>query len=140
LAAKPAVHHFIGNTMNELAIIFASVVLLALPVWTLCLVVGSGFTLRSAIRPILYNAIVLTMFCGAWYGGFYVSEYWMHIIDLGAPWSWLGALIVVSFIVSFLSLREHSKAVVKSFVGPVITASAFCLWIGFCAIKFDPLW
>ena len=91
-------------------------------------------------RMLLYNAIILAIFCGLWYGGFYISERWMHIIDLGAPWSWLAPLIALSYGVSFLPLRKHSQAVAKALVGPVITASAFWLWVLFCAIKFDPFY
>jgi hypothetical protein len=89
-------------------------------------------------RLLLYNAIVLVMFCGAWYGGFYISEYWMHIIDWGAPLSWLGTLCAVSYIVSFLPLRKHSNAVAESFIGPTIVVPAFWLWVVYCTIKFDP--
>jgi hypothetical protein len=62
----------------------------------------------------------------------------MHIIDLGAPWSWLGALFAVSYAISFWLLRKHSKAIAKSFVGPVITVPALWSWILFCALLFDP--
>jgi len=92
------------------------------------------------MRIALYNAVILAFFCGAWYSGFYLSEHWMHIIDVGAPWSWLGAVIAASYVVSFLPLREHSKAAVKSFIGPVFTAPAFWLWVQFCAIRFDPFY
>jgi ABC-type multidrug transport system permease subunit len=91
-------------------------------------------------RLLLYNTIILAIFCGLWYSGFYISERWMHIIDLGAPWSWLATLFAISYGVSFLSLRERSQAVAMSFVGPVITAPAFWLWVMFCAIKFDPFY
>lgn len=91
-------------------------------------------------RVFLYNAIVLAVFCGVWYWGFYMSEHWMHIIDLGMPWSWLGALCAFSYAASYLPLRQHSKAVVKSFIGPAVIAPAFGLWVAFCAIKFDPFW
>jgi hypothetical protein len=91
-------------------------------------------------RLLFYNAIILAIFCGLWYLGFYMSERWMHIIDLGAPWSWLAALFALSYGVSFLPLRQQSNAVAKSFIGPVITAPAFGLWVVFCTIKFDPFW
>src|SRR5215469_2195817 len=89
-------------------------------------------------RLFLYNAIVLAAFCGVWYWGFYMSERWMDIIDIGTPWSWLGTLLVISYAVSFLPLRKHSKAVAKSFLGPVIAVPALYLWMLFCAMKFDP--
>jgi hypothetical protein len=92
------------------------------------------------IKLCLYNAIVLAIFCGAWYGGFYISEYWMHIIDLGAPWSWHVVLFIVSYAASAFALRKHSMVVVESFSGPVITALMFYFWVGFCAIKFDPFY
>lgn len=110
---------------------------------TPCLVIAIRASFDSAggvIRLILYNAIILSIFWGLWYSGFYFSEYWMHIIDVGAPWSWFGALVAASFAVSFWQLRKLSKGVVKSMIGPVITAPAFWLWIIFCAAKFDPNW
>jgi hypothetical protein len=67
-----------------------------------------------------------------------MSERWMRIIDFGLPWSWLGVLFAASYMVSFLSLRKDSKAVIKSLVGPLITEPVFWVWVGFCAIKFDP--
>jgi hypothetical protein len=91
-------------------------------------------------RLLLYNGIVLLLFCGVWYWGFYMSEHWMHIIDWGMPWSWFGALLAVSYLVSLLPLRKGSKALAKSFIGPGITMPAFALWVLFCAIKFDPFW
>ena len=89
-------------------------------------------------RLLLYNAIILAIFCGLWYWGFYMSERWMHIIDLGAPWSWFGALSALSYGVSFLPLRKHSQAAVNSLIGPLITTPAFGLWIVICGFKFDP--
>ena len=131
------------QTMSAFTFQIAPVILLAWLVFTPCLVVMIWQSCAShggVIRLLLYNAIVLAIFCGIWYLGFYMSEYWMRIIDLGAPWSWFSVLFVVSYMVSFLPLRKHSKAVAKSFVGPVITAPAFGLWIVFCTLKFDPFW
>jgi hypothetical protein len=93
---------------------------------------------RIVASVLILNAIVLIIFCGLWYWGYYFSEHWMHIIDLGAPWSWLGALFAVSYATSFLPLRKHSKAIAKSFVGPLITLPAMWAWILFCALLFDP--
>lgn len=93
---------------------------------------------RIVVSVLIFNVIVLFIFCGLWYWGFYFSEYWMHIIDLGGPWSWLGSLFVVSYAVSFLPLRKHSKAIAKSFFGPVITLPALWSWVLFCALLFDP--
>jgi hypothetical protein len=91
------------------------------------------------ILPMLgCNATVLSIFCGVWCWGFYLSEYWMRIIDSGAPWSWFVAMISFSYFVSFMTLCKQPKMIIKSFLGPVITAPAFWLWIQFCAIKFDP--
>jgi hypothetical protein len=129
------------QAMSAFTFQIAPVVLLAWLVFTPCLVVAiwqSFGSHRSVIYLLLCNAIVLAVFCGIWYLGFYMSEYWMHIIDLGAPWSWFGLLVGASYMFSLLPLRKHSKAVAKSFVGPVITAPAFWLWIQFCAFKFDP--
>jgi hypothetical protein len=105
-----------------------------------CLIFGFVTSFSSPVRFLFYNAIVLTFFCVLWYGGFYVSEFWMHVIDLGAPWSWLAVLTIASFAVSLLPLRKDSSATVKSLIGPIIVAPAFWLWIIFCAIKFDPFW
>ena len=96
--------------------------------------------LGSMRRLFLYNAIILAVFCGAWYGGFYISEYWMHVIDIGAPWSWFAALFTISYLVSLLPLRRQPKIVAKSFIGPLITAPPFWLLIEFCNIKFDPFY
>jgi hypothetical protein len=115
-------------------------------VWLLgvpCLVVAttrSVGSVGSVVRVLIYNAIVLTIFCGLWYLGYYLSEHWMHIIDLGAPWSWLVALLAASFAVSLWALRKQPKPTAKSLVGPAITAPAFWLWVLYCAIKFDPFW
>jgi hypothetical protein len=93
---------------------------------------------RIAASVLALNIGVLIIFCSLWYSGFYFSEHWMHIIDLGAPWSWLGALFAISYGVSFLPLRRYSKATARSFVGPVITVPALWSWILFCALLFDP--
>ncbi len=108
---------------------------------TLGLAIGIGSRpdlARGWLRFLLCNASVLSLFCEFWYLGYYMSEHWMHIIDLGAPWSWLGALSAVSFLVSFLELRKHSKRIAKSLLGPVLTVPALWLWISFCIIWFDP--
>jgi hypothetical protein len=93
---------------------------------------------RIVVSVLIFNTIVLFIFCGLWYCGFYFSEHWMHIIDFGAPWSWLGALFAVSYAVSFFSLRTYSKAIEKSFFGPVITLPALWSWVLFCALLIDP--
>ena len=54
------------------------------------------------------------------------------------PWTWLGALFAASYAVSFFPLRKHSKAIAKSFAGPVITLPALWAWILFCELLFDP--
>jgi lipopolysaccharide export LptBFGC system permease protein LptF len=82
--------------------------------------------------------MVFLVFCGLWYGGFYVSEFWIRIIDMGAPWSWLVALVVASFTLSFRPLRKDSRAVAKSLIGPLVVGPAFWLWIDFCSFLFDP--
>ena len=108
-------------------------------IWLLITILtSSSWTFGLLIRLLSCNVLVLSVFCGVWYWGFYMSKYWMRIIDVGAPWSWFAALFVVSYVVSFLPLRLNSKAVAKSLVGPMITAPAFGLWVVFCAIKFDP--
>lgn len=93
---------------------------------------------RTAALVLSCNVVVLLFFCGLWYGGFYFSERWTRIIDLGVPWSWLGALFAASYVVSFLLLHKHSKAIAKSLVGPAITVPALWSWILFCALLFDP--
>lgn len=89
-------------------------------------------------RPVLGNTVVLALFCGVWYWGFYMSERWMRLLDSGLPWSWFGALFAASYVVSFLSLRQRPKAAIEAFVGPVITQPVFWLWAVLCAINFDP--
>jgi hypothetical protein len=59
-------------------------------------------------------------------------------LDIGAPWTWLGAVAAALFAVSFWTLRKYSKGVAQSLIGPVIFTPAFWFWIIFCAIKFDP--
>ena len=95
-------------------------------------------SLRTVVSVLIFNVVVLIIFCGLWYWGFYFSEHWMHIIDFGAPWSWLGALFAVSYAASLFSLRKHSKAIAKSLFGPVITLPALWAWVLFCALLFDP--
>ena len=92
-------------------------------------IVGSVLTL---------NLLVLFVFSGLWYLGYYFSPHWMQIIDWGVPWTWLGALFAATYTVSFFSLRKHSKAITKSFVGPLITLPALWAWVLFCELLFDP--
>ena len=129
--------------MSAFAYLVAPVVLFAWLIGVPCLLVAinqSIASVGSVIRVLIYNIIVLTVFCGLWYLGYYLTEHWMHIIDLGAPWSWLGALMATSFAVSFWPLRKHPRPAAKSLVGPAISAPAFWLWILFCTFKFDPFW
>jgi hypothetical protein len=122
---------------------YSPIILLVWLVWTPCLAVifwrslGSG---RIMMRLLLANAVVLSVFCGIWYWGYYMSERWMHIIDFGAPWSWLGVLFATSYFVSFLLLRRMPKVAARSLFGPAITAPGFLFWVGFCVVKFDPFW
>ena len=118
-----------------------ALVLMVLLLWTpfLVFILGSG-SVRLILLYVLYNAITLTVFCGLWYSGFYVSEYWMRIIDLGAPWSWLTALFLVSYIASLLPLRKQSQIIWKPFAGPMVTLPLFYIWIKFCDIMFDPFY
>jgi hypothetical protein len=114
-----------------------------LSVWimlTACLIFGFVTSFTSPARFLFYNVVILSIFCGLWYVGFYFSEFWMRIIDFGAPWSWLVVITVASFAVSFWPLRKDSMAAVKSLIGPLVVAPAFWLWIIFYAIKFDPSW
>ena len=139
--------------MSALFFLVASVVLLALLVGIPCVVVTLGLltvgdhrhqpwryfgSYRNMIWLLFLNAMVLAPFCGLWYWGVFMSDYWMHIIDEGAPWSWFIALSIASYIATLLRLRKHSKVFFTSLLGPVITAPAFCLWVAFCAVKFDP--
>ena len=105
-----------------------------------CLIFGFVTSFNSPARFLSYNAVVLSLFCGLWYAGFYFSEFWMHVIDLGAPWSWLAALTIASLAVSFWPMRKDSNAAIKSLIGPLVVSPAFWLWTIFCAIKFDPFW
>lgn len=91
-------------------------------------------------RIAIFNAIVLTVFCGLWYWGFYFSEHWMRVIDTGAPWTWLVSLCIISYVSPLLPIRKHSQLVWKSLAGPVSAVPVFWLWIEFCNIKFDPFY
>jgi hypothetical protein len=93
---------------------------------------------RIVVSVLALNIGFLVVFCCLWYSGFYFSQRWMRIIDLGAPWSWLGTLFTISYGASFLPLRKHSNAMARSFVGPLITVPALWSWILFCALLFDP--
>jgi hypothetical protein len=128
--------------MNLFMFQVTPIVLLAWLVWTLCSLVALGQSsgLSGVIRLLSSNTIILGVFCGVWYWGFYMSEDWTRIIDAGAPWTWLGALFGVSFMVSFWLLRKYPKAVAKSLMGPLITLPVFLLWMFFCGIQRDPYW
>jgi hypothetical protein len=68
-----------------------------------------------------------------------MSEYWMHIIDTGAPWSWIILLCGSSFIGSLLILRKHDvEAIMRSLACAVgILVASVILW--FCSMPFfDP--
>lgn len=116
------------------------------PAWPVCLfgivgLVAGLFLMLGIMKPfVLFNAVVLALFCGLWFGGFYFSENWMRIIDWGAPWSWLAATILVSYFASLMALRDRSKFLLKSFVGPLITAPALFFWIDICNVWFDPFY
>lgn|GEM_PF-5207989 len=139
--------------MSAYVFLLVAALLLALLVWTPCLVVTLGLltvgenrhhpwqcfgSFGNIVSLLLCNFAVVTIFCGLWFGGFFVSEHWMRIIDIGAPWSWLAALFFSSYIASLSRLRKHPKMIFTSLIGPVVTVPVFCLWLVFCAIKFDP--
>ena len=110
---------------------------------TPCLVIAIRSSFESAIgviRLLSFNVMILAIFCTLWYLGYYLSEHWVRVIDLGAPWSWFGVLISASFAVSFWQFRKQSNRIAKSLVGPVITAPAFYLWIVLCILEFDKIW
>jgi hypothetical protein len=77
--------------------------------------------LAAAMKFLAGNAVVLVAYCGLWYWGYYLSKYWMRVIDLGAPWSWLAALFATSYSVSYFAFRYHSGKVLKSLIGPFVT-------------------
>jgi hypothetical protein len=70
-----------------------------------------------------------------------MSEYWMHIIDTGAPWSWIILLCGSSFIGSLLILRKTGfKAILKSLTCAFgILLASILLWF-FSMPFFDPYW
>jgi len=124
--------------MNEFdgpILLVAWLVLMPLVVIWLRLFLGSW---RIAVSVFALNISVLAVFCSLWYSGFYFSEPWMRIIDVGTPWTWLAALFAISYGVSFLPLRKHSTAKATSFIGPMVTVPALWSWILFCALLFDP--
>ena len=141
------------EALSALLYLLVAFALLALLVWTPCLVIALGLltvgenrrqpwryfgSYRDMICLLSSNAIVLAVFCGLWYWGYFLSERWMLIIYKGGPWSWFVPLFVASYIATLLPLRRHSKMMFTSLLGPVITAPVFYLWVVFCFIKFDP--
>ncbi len=90
-------------------------------------------------RLLIYNTAVLIIFYGIWVWGYYMSEHWMHIIDTGAPWSWIILLCGSSFIGSLLLLRKPSfETIMKSLACALgILVASIILW--FCSMPFfDP--
>ena len=129
-----------------------AVALLALLVWTPCVVVALGLltigehrrqpwrrfgTYRDLLRLLFFNALVLAAFCGLWYGGYFMSAHWQRLLDLGGLRTWLIALFIASYIATLLPLRRHPKRLFTSLLGPLITAPVFFAWAFFCTIKFD---
>lgn len=90
-------------------------------------------------RLLMYNTAVLIFFYGIWFWGWYMSEYWMHFIDIGAPWSWITLLCGSSFIGSLLILRKPVfAAILKSLTCALgILVAAATLWF-FSMPFFDP--
>ena len=91
-------------------------------------------------RLLLYNAVVLAVFCAVWVWGYYMSDFWMRIIDVGVPYSWFVALFAASYLASFFRLRKGSWAALKAAVPPSVAALWFCLFIHFCDIAYDPFY
>jgi len=92
-------------------------------------------------RLLTYNAIVLIVFYGIWVWGWFMSEYWMHVIDMGAPWSWIAMFFTSSFTASLLALRKpFTQALEAAFACALINLVAiFLLW--FFSMPFlDPYW
>jgi len=58
-----------------------------------------------------------------------MSEYWMSVIDFGAPWSWLA----VFFLSSSFALRKKVSPI--KFV-MVSLAGAFATWMAFWVLWF----
>jgi hypothetical protein len=75
-----------------------------------------------------------------WYWGFYMSEHWMRIIDFGVPWSWLGALFLVSYSGSLVISRKSCQTAILCLIGPILALTIFQIWVDLCAIKFDPFY
>ena len=70
-----------------------------------------------------------------------MSDYWMHIIDTGAPRSWIILLFLSAFVCSFLAVRKPVfEALILALVSAVIDCIAgFALW--FISMPFfDPMW
>jgi hypothetical protein len=91
-------------------------------------------------RLLLYNGIILAAFCGAWISGYYMSDYWMHIIDFGAPWSWFVAFFLVSSAVSLLVVHKQPAATVRCLILPTITTLMFYAFVGICDVAYDPFY
>lgn len=88
-------------------------------------------------RLLIYNACALIVVYGLWIWGWYMTEFWMRIIDTGAPWWWLA----VFFISSFLALQNRvSHAALKSLGGATLTWMAFWILWFFSMPIFDPHW
>ena len=90
-------------------------------------------------RLLTYNVLVFALFYGIWVLGWHVSEFWMRVIDFGAPWSWLAEVLGVSYVCSYLALREHgSSAVWKSTFGAIVTTLFTVMAVMFSAPFYDP--
>ena len=128
-------HHQVMSEFDGPILLMAWLVLMPFAIMVMRTLFGS---FRMVGSVLILNILVLFVFSGLWYLGFYFSPHWMRIIDWGAPWSWLGSLFAASYAASFLPLRKHSKAIAKSLVGPVITLPALWAWVLFCELLFDP--
>jgi hypothetical protein len=90
-------------------------------------------------RLLKYNAVALIALYGVWIWGWYMSEYWMDVIDFCVPWSWFTVFFLSS---SFARRKQVSpiKFVVGSLAGAFGTWMAFCILWFFSMPFFDPYW
>jgi hypothetical protein len=89
-------------------------------------------------RLLIYNAVALIALYGVWIWGWYMSEYWMHVTDIGAPWSWL-AIFFASSLLALRKLGSKVEVVLKSLAGASVTWIAFWILVLFSMPIFDPM-
>jgi hypothetical protein len=70
-----------------------------------------------------------------------MSEYWMRIIDTGAPWSWLALLCGSSFIGSAVILRKLGFTAVWKSLSCAFGTGVVSVILWYVSMPlFDPYW